>query len=383
MERGSATPGELASAAWCAARLSESGAQDVREQRYRYQPTYAGRQALHAAAGLAGAVAGGVPGAAMALGALVSLELDFAGRSQWSGRLMPDGEGANAIGIVPARGERRRTLVLVAHHDTAHTGLAWKRPDIAGVGTGAKLARLLGREPDPDVMESLTTGPKLALLSVAAGSLAGRRAGRIARRAGAASLVLGLGLAADIARSPSVPGASDNATGVAAVLALVERCAAEPLPGTEVVAVLPGCEESGMGGMRAWLGEARSGLDASTTLVLGLDTLGAGEPIVARAEGSLWPWRYRERDLAWADRGAARAGVARPRRMQLGGWTDPLLAVHAGLPAVSLLSAKGSWFTNYHQPTDTPDRVDWDSVGRCLQLAAGIADAWAVEGPAG
>ena len=38
-------------------------------------------------------------------------------------------------------------------------------------------------------------------------------------------------------------------------------------------------------------------------------------------------------------------------------------------------------FTNYHQLTDTPDRVDWDSVDACLTLAAGIAQAWAEDGP--
>jgi Zn-dependent M28 family amino/carboxypeptidase len=178
-----------------------------------------------------------------------------------------------------------------------------------------------------------------------------------------------------------VPGASDNATGAAGVLAMVARFAAEPLDGTEVVAVLPGCEESGMGGMAEWLRGDGARLDPATTLVLGLDTLGAGEPIVARAEGSILPWRYRDADLDWADRGARRAGVPPPRRVQLGGWTDPLLAVHAGLPALSLLSATGNRFTNYHQPTDTPDRVDWDSVAACLELAHGIAGEWSATGP--
>jgi hypothetical protein len=385
MERGSATPGELRSAAWCMERLREAGATGVREQAYRYEHTYAWRSALHSAAGVAAAALGGPRGAALALGALASGELDFAGRGQWSRLLFAQGNGANAIGVVPAAGERRRTLVLVAHHDTAHTGLVWRKPELGGVGTRAKLARLAGSEPDLDVMDSLTTTPKLALLGIAAASLVGRtsRAGRALRAVAGGSLAYGVAMAADIARSPSVPGASDNATGVAGVLALVGRYAADPLPGTELVAVLPGCEESGMGGMRAWLARARPELDPATTLVLGLDTLGAGEPIVARAEGSLWPWRYREPDLDWADRGAERAGLPRPRRVQLGGWTDPLLAVHAGLPAVSLLSAKGSWFTNYHQPTDTPDRVDWDSVGACVQLAAGTAEAWSEAGPGG
>ena len=374
MDRGSASPGELAAAEWGAGRLSEAGAVGVRLQPFRYQRSIAERNVPHLAAGIVAARLGGAAGAALAAAALVSFELDFGGRSQWMRHVVPAGDGANAIGRVPAGGAARRTLVLVAHHDTAHTGLGWKHPELAGVGTRDKLLRLMGREPDENVMDSLATGPKLAFAAVAAGSLTG---GRLLRRAGAASLAVSLALALDVARSPAVPGASDNATGVAAVLALVERFAAEPLPDTDLVAVLSGCEEPGMGGMAAWLREEGRRLDPASTLVLGLDTLGAGEPIVACAEGSIVPWRYRERDLDWADRGAARAGVAPPRRVQLGGWTDPLLAVHAGLPAVSLLSAKGNRFTNYHQPTDTPDRVDWDSVAACLRLATGISEEWA------
>jgi hypothetical protein len=374
MDRGSASPGELAAAEWGARRLREAGAEDVRLERFRFQRSIAARNVPHLAAGILAARLGGLRGAGLALGALVSFELDFGGRSQWLRHLVPSGEGANAIGRVPARGERRRTLVLVAHHDTAHTGIGWKHPELAGVGTRDRLLERLGREPARDVMDSLATGPKLAFGAVAAGSLLGARP---LRAAGAASLAVSLALALDVARSEAVPGASDNATGVAGLLALVERIAADPLPGTEVIAVLTGCEESGMGGMAAWLRAERERLDPRSTLVLGLDTLGAEEPIVARAEGSIVPWRYRPADLEWADRGAARAGVARPRRVQLGGWTDPLLAVHAGLPAVSVLSARGNWFTNYHQPTDTPDRVDWDSVAACLALAAGIVEEWA------
>jgi hypothetical protein len=375
MERGSASPGELRAAEWGAGRLREAGAEDVRTERFRYQRTIAERTVPHLAAGLVAARAGGAAGAALAAAALVSFELDFGGRVQWLRRLVPAGTGANAIGRLPARGgEPRRTLVLVAHHDAAHTGIGWRNPELIGYGTGDRVRGLLGLPPDPDTMDSPTTAPKLAFAAVAAGGLLGSR---VLRAAGGATLAASLALTLDVARSEAVPGASDNATGVAGVLALTERFAAEPLDdGTEVVAVLTGAEESGMGGMAEWLRGGGAHLDPATTLVLGLDTLGAGDPIVVRAEGSIVPWRYRAEDLDWADRGAARAGVEPPRRVQLGGWTDPLLAVHAGLPTISLLSATGDRFTNYHQPTDTPDRVGWDSVAACLHLAEGIAREW-------
>jgi Iap family predicted aminopeptidase len=157
----------------------------------------------------------------------------------------------------------------------------------------------------------------------------------------------------------------------------MRRFAADPPHRCEVVAVVPGAEESGMGGMRAWLRSGGARLDPATTLVLGLDTLGAGRPVVLTAEGPPRGVRYRDGDNAWADRGAARAGLERPERVRLGGWTDPALAVLAGLPAISLLSMRDRSFTNYHLPTDTPDRVDWDSVEACLRLADATAREWA------
>ena len=322
---------------------------------YRYQSSWTWRAVPHFLAGLTGS-------RVLAAAALASFDADQSGRSQWLGRLLPAGEGASVLARVPSAGPRRRTLVLVAHHDAAQTGLMWRHPWLAG----GPLSR--------DAVAPFATGPELGFALVALG----------VRRLGSALLALALYGALDVARSETVPGASDNATGVAAVLELVERFARQPPPGTEVIAVVPGGEEAGMGGMAAWMRspEARA-LDPATTLVLCLDTLGAGEPVVLRAEGPPRRQRYREADLAWADRGAALAGMPPPRRFTIGGWTDAVLALEAGLPTISLLSVCGSGFTNYHVPSDTPDRVDWESVEKCVRLARGIARAWAESAPRG
>jgi hypothetical protein len=365
MERGSAGAGERASAAWIAERLRDAGAAEVRVQGFRFQRTWAHRQAVHFATGLAAALSGKPRDAALALGALVSFDLDFSGRSQWLSRILPAGEGATVTARVPAQGEPRRTLVLVAHHDTQRSGLMWHPRLLAPLGAE--------RDDRRDAMDSLAALPEIALGLVALGSAFGWRLPRVA---GATVLATALALALDVARGQPVPGANDNASGVAAVLALVERLAMETLPGTEVVAVFPGCEEAGMGGMADWIRRESGALDPARTLVVGLDTIGSGDPIVASGEGGLRTERYREEDLAWADRGAELAGLPRPRRFRIGGWTDPVLALFAGLPAISILSVRGGRYTNYHQPTDTPDRVDWGSVERCTRLAAGIAQSW-------
>jgi Peptidase family M28 len=352
IERGSASPGERVSAQWVAKRLREVGAQGVRIEPFRYQPTFAHAQAAHFTTGALAALNGS---RALAAGALVSFELDYSGRSQWLRRLLPAGEGANVVGRLPARGRRRGTLVLVAHHDAAHTGLMW---DPRLLAAGDRAAARSGRR------ASLALVPELAFFLAALG-------GRAPRALAAGLLTLSTALLADQARSPSVPGANDNATGVAGMLALVARLAAERPDGLEVLALAPGCEESGMGGTSAWLRGATR-LDPGTTLVLGLDTIGSGEPIVLEAEGGMWPVRYRSQDVSRAERAADRAGV-RLRRWRIGGWTDPVLARLAGLPAISLLSVRDGGFPNYHRPSDIPALVDFPCVQACLEAAHAIA----------
>ena len=133
-----------------------------------------------------------------------------------------------------------------------------------------------------------------------------------------------------------------------------------------------------MGGMANWLATEGRSLDPARTLVLGLDTLGSGQEVVASGEGPLRTERYDDGDLAWVDRGARRAELPKTPRFRVPGWTDPVLARIAGLPAASILSVREGRFTNYHLPTDTPDRVDWISVRRCTLLAQGVAEAFDV-----
>jgi Peptidase family M28 len=358
MTRGSASPGERASAEWIAGRLREAGASDVRLETFRYQGTYAGAHALHLAAGLVAARRGRVLGAALAAGALASLELEASGRAQWIRRLMPSAEGTNVVARVPAAGERRATLVLLAHHDAARTGLSW-HPRL--VGLGAQPGRMPAR-----------MGPVGAALAVAAVPW------RPARRLASGLLWLGLASYVDNATSPTVPGANDNASGVAALLALAERFATKPPEHVELRLVAPGCEESGMGGTAAWLGsDPLSGGDSRglTPIVVSLDTLGSGTPIVVEAEGTLLPHAYRGEDLALAEVGARNAGVPGPERWRVGAWTDAILARFAGLRAISLLSVgPDGIYTNWHLPTDTADRVDFGCVRACTGIAGGIVE---------
>lgn len=353
MTRDSAGAGERLAADHGARRLRDIGAADVHLQHFPFQTTFAHAQGPHFAAGAVAALAGS---RLLAGAALASFELDYTGRSQWLRRHLPAREGTNVIGRLPATGRRSRTLVLVAHHDAARTGLMW---DPRLLRAGDRAAAKSGRR------MSLALLPELAM---AATVLGGRRGPGPA----ATVLAVATALLADQARSPTVPGANDNASGVAGVLDLTARLASDRAPGLEVVVLLCGCEESGMGGMGAWMDSEGGGLDPDSTLVLGLDTVGSGEPVVLEAEGGLWPVRYRGEDVAMAERAAAEAG-APLRRWRLGAWTDPVLARIGGLPALSILSVRDGGFPEYHRPGDTPERVDYACLQTCVQAAEAIA----------
>lgn len=320
--RDSAGDGERRAAHLIADWMTEAGCRDVRIEPFRYQGTYAIAHALHIAAGMA------FP--RLAPLALASLELEASGRFQWIRSLLPGRTGHNVVARV---GSGPRKIAIVAHHDAANTGLAWKSPP-----------------PTPGFEQPIAAA--LALMLVP-------KARPFAR------LVLGAALALqlDIARSPTVPGANDNATGVAAMLELAE----DPPEGVELVLASVGCEESGMGGMLAFLDAYEN---ERFDLVLGLDTLGSGRPFLISREGTVLPHGY-GRPPEWA----ADAVADVPRR-RIGGWTDPILARFAGIPALSLLSCdERGRFTNYHVMSDTADRVDWDSVRDCLEVARRIVTA--------
>ncbi|HEX8087032.1 MAG TPA: M28 family peptidase [Solirubrobacteraceae bacterium] len=337
MVRGSADAGERAAAEWVAGRLREEGVEDVALEPYRWPRTHVWAQIPHLLASLG-------PLWLRAL-ALASYELDQSGRLQWVQRFVPRGHGANVVARVPAQGPARRMLVLVAHLDAQRTGLIWHRR----LTESGERRRLKTRAMTP---AALLSAPVL---------LARSRTLKL----------LGLALLLDTATSPTVPGANDNASGVAAVLEVVRRVAAEPLESTELLALFPGAEEAGVGGMRAFL--KAHDLDPSTTFVLGLDTVGSGTPIVAEAEGALLAHRYREEDLAFVERAA---GTDPPQRWRIAAYTDPILARFRGLPSASILSVGGhGFYTRYHRMDDVPEHVDLVCVARAATIAERVARA--------
>jgi Peptidase family M28 len=360
IERRTTTSGERRSAEHVAERLVGLGASNVELEPFRGHSTWAWPHSpLYLAAALGG-LSGRSWGRVLAGAALVGLELDLSGRSHALRRFVPATAGVNATAELPARGAARRTLVVVAHHDAAHTGVIWHPRFLAA---GRARAQRTGVTP------SYSLGPVSAMAMCA---LAPGRA----RLLGAALAGLSLALSVQAGLSSTVAGANDNASGVAALFELARELADRP-DDLRVLLLVPGGEEAGMVGMTGWLRRHVGGLDSRRTLVLGFDSVGSGTPVLSAREGLTG--RFRDSDLALAERGADHAGVARPRRVGLGAGTDPLAARYAGLRAISLLSWRDGGIANLHCVSDVPANVDLDCVEQCVRLARGIVDVWIEE----
>ena len=181
---------------------------------------------------------------------------------------------------------------------------------------------------------------------------------------------VGTVLVADVWRSPTVPGANDNLSGVAALVALAELLRDRPLPGLRVLLVSCGAEETLQDGVRAFVARHRHELDPARTWFANLDTIGSPHLVTLEAEGPVWmesyagPWL---RDLLVEC--AERTGVELERGFRARASTDSVIPSRAGYPIVTLVSMT-DWRTlaNYHLPSDVPANLDFGTVADATRL---------------
>jgi hypothetical protein len=360
IERRATTEGERRSADWVAEELRAAGAREIRFSRYKAHSTWAVALVAHSVLVLGSFLVGGWISRAIAAIAAVSLEADATGRSFWLRKLLPGKRvGTNVEARIPAAGGLRRTVVVVAHHDAAHNGFIWHPRT---VDAGRRLAARTGTTP------SYMGLPLMAMVAIAAGPA-------LLQRIGLAVLGISIMLSVQAAFSRTVPGANDNATGVAGLLELGRRLARNPIDGLEVILLSPGGEEAGGVGIAGWLKQERANLDPATTLFVGLDSIGSGEPVVSARECTTG--RYRKEDIQLVEHAADRAGLARPRRVGLGAISDPLVVRYRGFHSISLLSWRDGMIANLHRTSDVPDNVDWASAERVTDLAYAAIKQWA------
>ncbi len=304
---------------------------------------------LTAGAGLAGAFLGRFTRTLAGLFAAVAVIDDISGGKQWfRRRFLPKRDTTN---VIAEFGEGDETVVVVAHHDAAHSGLVF-HPELprAVLRRFPKLAEKT--ETTPGTMWGAVAGPLLVALGL-------RRLGVFLCAGYTAAM-------ADIGLRRVVPGANDNLTGVAVLLSLAREL---PVPGVRVILLSTGSEESFMEGMQAFGRRHFKNLRKERTQVICIDTVGSPHLLALEGEGMVWMNEYPKDLLARAKDIARELDIEVLGNLRLRNATDGLIALRAGYPTVTFGSVDEFKIpTNYHWPTDTADRVDYGTVADMARL---------------
>ena len=252
--------------------------------------------------------------------------------------------------------DAERTVVFICHHDAAHTGLVF-HPALPRLAM-EHMPKLHERA---DQSVPILYGVFLGPLLLALWGLTGRRPLRGVGAFFAAGAVAAM---ADIGARPVVPGANDNLSAVAVIVALAQALRERPPQGVRVILLSTGSEESFMEGMQAFGRRHFGALPRATTEFVCLECVGSPQLCVVEGEGMLRMRLYDERSREELAAAGAAAGVELRRGLRTVAATDGLIALRAGYRTCTLGGVDETKFpSNYHWPSDTPDNLSL-GVGR-------------------
>ncbi len=371
-DRESASAGERWAGEWLASALRDAGARDVRvEEEPDANGTFwwpigllAGAGALVGLASRRGGRArralAAITGAAAS--ALIADELP-PGRRRFR-RMLPK-RSAHHVLAEMGPPDAERTIVVMAHHDAAHTAFFFNPAITEAVGQKA-----------PGVFENNDTSPPLMWPTVAGPAVVAAGAALGSRKLIGLGTFLSVGSAAFMAHIGAgqvVPGANDNGTGCIAQIAIARALAEQPPENTRIL-FLSTSEEALCEGMGLFMERHASELPVDRTFFLCLDTVGSPNLLVLRGEGMLNLREYPAASLELLDSTADELGIEMPfRELRLRNATDGIFPLAAGYQCVSVASCN-KWKnpSNYHWKTDTPENVDYGTVGDAIRLSEAV-----------
>jgi hypothetical protein len=315
---------------------------------------------LNAGSALA-ALLGRLPAAITGALASAAVYDDVSGGRLWfRRRVLPQRPTWNVVAEAGDRGAAR-TVVFVAHHDAAHSGLVF-HPALPRIGM--RLAPELHAKANQSV--PIIFGVFLGPLLLALWGLVG---GRWLKRCGMFFSGGATAAMANIGASRVVPGANDNLSSVGALVALANELAERPPEGVRAILLSTGSEEGFMEGMQAFGRRHFAELDRATTEFVCLECVGSPHLCVVEGEGMLRMRLYPESSREALARAGDAAGVELTRGLRTVAATDALIALRAGYPVCTLGGVDETKFpSQYHWPSDVPDNLDWSSVESAVDV---------------
>ncbi len=367
--RGPGTDAERRAANMLAGRLRASGRRVEMEPTYVH-PQYALVHALHAAVAIAGSVLATVDpaiGFVLVFAAATSIYLDLNTRFYLARRLFFRRASQNVVSPGPNPKAPLR-VILSAHYDAAKTGYVFgERSHRLARRLSRRMRVLLGP------FRLIFWGGIAPLLPILGTRMAGLDAQWISvlQLLPTIVLIVAVFLLVDIALSEIVPGAYDNASGVAAVLSAAAALDGDAAPNIDLWVVLTGSEESNCEGMRSFVRAHRKELDKERTVFVVVDGASWGEVHYEVSEGPVVSLGLDPELIELCEALDAAGESARPVRSPL--LTDALPARVRGYRAIAITSITDGlvppW---YHSPGDTPDRVIPSSQARTTEFVTSL-----------
>jgi hypothetical protein len=371
--RGPGTDAERRAANMLAGRLRGLGRRAEIEPFFAH-PQYALVHLIHAAMAVAGSVIATVQpavGFTLVFLAAVSTYLDVNTRLYLVRSLLFRRASQNVVSPGDRPGAPAR-LILMAHYDAARTGYIFSKaanrirrlPERVRLGVGPfRLFFWLGLAP---------------LLPILGARMAGVDATWLSALQAIPTIVLIVAgfLLIDIALSDIVPGAYDNASGVAAVLSATDELTANPPENLDVWIVLAGAEESFCEGSRAFVRARRKEFDRATTVFVNVDSVSFGQVAYEVSQGPVISLPHDPELIelceALSASGAAGPDGARPIRHAL--VDDAMPARIRRMRAITLRTTDpdGNLAPWYHTHDDVPERVDAEALTRATDFLVSL-----------
>lgn len=368
-ERPSASDGERQVAEWVARRLADHGCEVTLEEEHAHG-TYWWPMGLSCALGIAGglaAVAGRRRlGALLGVAGAAALFDDVDSGLRPLRRLLPRRTTTNVLGWTGDR-TAERVVVVMAHHDAPHTGLFFSLSDRFQHWLAARRPDLIeSTESAVPVYWVIASGPLLAALGAAAGRRGMAVTGALLSAVGAAAF-------AQIGSSPVSPAANDDASGVAGLVAVARALDERPVSGVRVLLLSAGAEESFQEGIRGFARRHFPNLPTASTWVVNLETIGSPHLTLLEGEGPVVMRDYEPTFKERVSAVASREGIELGRGLRARTTTDSIVTGKAGYPTATLVSLDGAKaLAHYHQLTDTPERLDYDTVLDAARLTEAV-----------
>src|SRR5829696_6837693 len=369
--RGPGTDAERRAANMLTGRLRGMGRRAEIEPFFAH-PQYAVVHLIHDALGIAGSLLATVQpavGFGLVLLAAVSTYLDLNTRLYLVRSLLFRRVSQNVVSPgnrpdAPAR------LILTAHYDAARTGYIFSKasnrirrlPERIRVGLGPfRLFFWIGLAP---------------LLPILGARMAGVDASWLSAIQAIPTIILIVAgfLLIDIALSEIVPGAYDNASGVAAVLAAAAELTANPPENLDVWVLLAGSEESFCEGSRAFVRGRHKELDAEATAFINVDSVSYGGLAYEISQGAVISLNHDPQLIELCEAlSSAGAGEAKPIRHPLLDDALPPRVRRMRSITIRTTDADGNLAPWYHTHEDVPARVDGEALTRATEFVVSLA----------